>query len=179
MNVTSCIAVFSTCLFSQLEFNFSRPNPSWCHLTSWSCILTCSCTARCRYLHWKLMAFCPLRWLHFHNLKQRGDHKQLVSNHFIDLKHAHMAVCFSFCLFFSLKKLYHCFVEKYRRNVEMEQDSNIQIPVQFFCPLREDEAWCADKCLSASTPTAWCSGNRSVSPVVGKHWPAWIVYFWP
>lgn len=42
------------------------------------------------------MAFCPLRWLHFHNLKQRGDHKQLVSNHFIDLKHAHMAVCLFF-----------------------------------------------------------------------------------
>lgn len=110
------------------------------------------------------MAFCPLRWLHFHNLKQRGDHKQLVSNHFIDLKHAHMAVC----LFFIKKKLYHCFVEKYRRNVEMEQDSNIQIPVQFFCPLREDEAWCADKCLSASAATARCSGNRSVFPRGGK-----------
>lgn len=115
MNVTSCIAVFSTCLFSQLEFNFSRPNPSWCHLTSWSCILACSCTARCRYLHWKLMAFCPLRWLHFHNLKQRGDHKQLVSNHFIDLKHAHMAVCFSFCLFFFIKKAVSLFCGKVQK----------------------------------------------------------------
>lgn len=35
-----------------------------------------------------------------------------------------MAVFLFVCLFFfPIKKLYHLFVEKYRRNVEMEQDS--------------------------------------------------------